>query len=465
MFDRLAEGIGQALQRVRGQKDDTAREAFLAAVRDRLHEADTHPDVVRDLVERLTARLSRSDTESSLSPSERFLKGLREEVLHILGERPEPLRLRSNGPSSILVVGLQGTGKTTSVGKLARLLRDEGKQVLLVPLDVKRPAAIEQLGVLGRDLGVEVWPTPAGGKPVKIAREAAKEADRRRFDVILYDTAGRLAIDRELMDEIRELRDSLRPQEVLYVLDAMAGQTAVQTAERFSEAVRPTGILLTKVDADPRGGAVLSVRARTGIPVKFMGTGEKLAALEPFDPDRITGRLLDLGDITGLAEKFDKAIDQDEAGKLTERFMSGKFNLDDFARQLEMMGNLGSLEGVLGMLPGGKGLLKQAQDLGGAEREMKRTLAILRSMTPLERRNPKLMGQRSRQVRVARGSGSTPADVSKVLKRYDTMQKMMKQLKRFPVQALQGLLGGKGGGGFGGFGGPGGGLPPGLGRR
>lgn len=465
MFDRLAAGIGQALQRVRGQKDDAAREAFLAAVRDRLHEADTHPDVVRDLVERLTARLSRSDTDVSLSPSERFLKGLREEVLHILGERPEGLRLRSDGPSSLLVVGLQGTGKTTSVGKLARLLRDEGKQVLLVPLDVKRPAAIEQLGILGRDLGIEVWPTPTGGKPVKVAREAAKEAERRRFDVVLYDTAGRLAIDRELMDEIRELRDALRPQEVLYVLDAMAGQTAVQTAERFADAVRPTGIVLTKVDADPRGGAVLSVRARTGIPVKYMGTGEKLAALEVFDPARIAGRLLDLGDITGLAEKFDRAIDQDEAGKLTERFMSGKFNLDDFARQLEMMGNLGSLEGVLGMLPGGKGLLKQAQDLGGAEREMKRTLAILRSMTPLERRNPKLMGHRSRQMRVARGSGTTPADVAKVLKRYDTMQKMMKQLKRFPIQALQGLLGGKGGGGFGGFGGPGGSLPPGFGKR
>lgn len=465
MFDRLAAGIGQALQRVRGQKDDAAREAFLAAVRDRLHEADTHPDVVRDLVERLTARLSRSDTDVSLSPSERFLKGLREEVLHILGERPEGLRLRSDGPSSLLVVGLQGTGKTTSVGKLARLLRDEGKQVLLVPLDVKRPAAIEQLGILGRDLGMEVWPTPTGGKPVKVAREAAKEAERRRFDVVLYDTAGRLAIDRELMDEIRELRDALRPQEVLYVLDAMAGQTAVQTAERFADAVRPTGIVLTKVDADPRGGAVLSVRARTGIPVKYMGTGEKLAALEVFDPARIAGRLLDLGDITGLAEKFDRAIDQDEAGKLTERFMSGKFNLDDFARQLEMMGNLGSLEGVLGMLPGGKGLLKQAQDLGGAEREMKRTLAILRSMTPLERRNPKLMGHRSRQMRVARGSGTTPADVAKVLKRYDTMQKMMKQLKRFPIQALQGLLGGKGGGGFGGFGGPGGSLPPGFGKR
>lgn len=464
MFDKLTEGIGQALQRVRGQRDDAAREAFLAAVRDRLYEADTHPDVVRDLVDRLTARLSRADPGTSLSPSERFLKGLRDEVLHMLGGRPEPLRLRSDGPSSLLVVGLQGTGKTTTVGKLAARLRDEGKQVLLVPLDVKRPAAIEQLGVLGRNLGIEVWPTPAGGKPTKIAREAAKEAVRRQFDIVLYDTAGRLAIDRELMEEIGELRDSLRPQEVLYVLDAMAGQTAVQTAERFAEAVKPTGIVLTKVDADPRGGAVLSVRARTGIPVKFMGTGEKLAALELFDPERIVGRLLDLGDIAGLAEKFDKAIDQDEARKLGERFLSGKFNLDDFARQLEMMGNLGSMEGILGMLPGGKGLLKQVQDIGGAEKEMKRTLAIIRSMTPAERRNPKLMGQRSRQMRVARGSGTTPNDVSKVLKRYDTMQKVMKQLKRFPIQALQGWMGGKGGG-FGGFGGPGGGWPSGLGRR
>lgn len=450
---------------MRGRKDEDARQAFLDAIRDRLVEADAHPEVVSDLVERLSDRLSRPDPDSSLSPSDRFLKELRDEVIHLLGARPEPLRLRADGTSALMVVGLQGTGKTTSVGKLAAQLRDQGRRVLLVPLDVKRPAAIEQLGVLGRQLGIDVYPTPAGGKPVKVARDAAKHAEKQGYDVALYDTAGRLAVDRELMDELTALRDRLRPQEILYVLDAMAGQTAVATAERFSDAVRPTGILLTKVDADPRGGAVLSVRARTGIPVKYMGTGEKLAALEAFDPERIVARLLDMGDIEGLAERFDASIDQDEAGALSEKFLSGKFNLEDFARQLEMMGRLGSLESVLGMLPGGKGMLRQVRDLNLAEKDMQRTLAIIRSMTPLERRNPRLLNN-SRRQRIARGSGTSMAEVGKVLKRYESMQKLMKQFRRFPIQALQGLLGGGGAGGPGGpggfGGGRGGGLPPGI---
>lgn len=467
MFERLTEGLSRAFDRVRGRSGASARREFLDAIRDHLLEADAHPRVVDDLVARLEARLEREDSDLSLSPSERFLKDLREEVGRTLGQRPEPLRLKSKGTSAIMLVGLQGTGKTTSIGKLARHLAEtDGRSVMLVPLDVRRPAAIDQLKVVGEQVGVPVWETPAGAKPVREANKALKRAAKDGVDVVLFDTAGRLAIDEELMEEISGLRDKLRPQEILYVLDAMAGQTAVSTAERFADAVKPTGIVLSKVDADPRGGAVLSVRAQTGIPVKFMGTGEKPADFETFDPDRIVDRLLDLGDIGELAERFDQSIDQAEAERLTEKMLSAKFNLEDFGKQLEMMGNLGPLEGILKMMPGGKKLARQAKDLNVAEQELGRTLAIIRSMTPLERRNPRLLNP-SRKQRIAKGSGTSTTEVNRVIKRHKQMQKLMKQLKRFPMSGLKQMLGGGGGGPGGGMPGGGmpgggGGLPPGL---
>ncbi len=458
MFERLTEGISNAVRGVGGKSADAAREEFVGTVRDRLLDSDVHPDVTSRLVDRLQRRLSAPDQDTSAAPSARFMDGLREEMIGILGGQPEPLRLKSSGTSAIMLVGLQGTGKTTTVGKLARHLAGQGKSVMLVPLDVRRPAAIDQLRILGESLDVPVWGTTAQSKPVKEARAAIKAADKQGIDVVLLDTAGRLAIDRELMDEIATLRDKVRPQEILYVLDAMAGQSAVQTAEAFAETVKPTGIVLTKVDADPRGGAVLSVGARTGIPVKYMGVGEKHADLEPFDPQRIVNRLLDMGDIESLTEKFDAAVSAEEAEALGERMMSGKFSLEDFGRQLELMGSMGPLENILGMIPGGKGLAKQMRDLSLAETEIKRTLAIIRSMTPKERRNPRLIGN-SHKKRISAGSGTSVGDVNRVLKRYKTMQKLMKQLSKSPMRALQGLMGG--GGGFPGMGG-GGGLPPGF---
>ncbi|RMF17332.1 MAG: signal recognition particle protein [Candidatus Dadabacteria bacterium] len=441
MFERLTEGLTGALSALGGRADDSTRHAFIETIRDRLLDADAHPDVVGDLIERLENRLSRPDDEGRPA-SERFLTGLEEEIARILGGQAEPLRLRSSGTSAVMVVGLQGTGKTTSVGKLAQHLRTQKKNVMLVPLDVKRPAAIEQLQILGRDLDIPVWDTDARQKPVKVARAALKAAEKQKVDVVIFDTAGRLAIDQELMRELTQLRDKLRPQEILYVMDAMAGQTAVQTAERFVEAVRPSGMILTKVDADPRGGAVLSVRARTGIPVKFMGVGEKASDFEPFDPTRIARRLLDLGDIESLAEKFDEAIDREEAEELSEKFLSAKFNLEDFGRQLEMMSNLGSLESIFKMMPGGKQLLKQVRDLSVAESEMKRTRAMISSMTPLERRNPRILNN-SRKKRIAMGSGTSIGEVNRMLKRFQTMQKLMKRISRSPMAALQNMLGGQ----------------------
>lgn len=441
MFEKLTEGLTKAVQGIRGKDADAIRAEFLATVRDRLLEADAHQTVVADLIERLDARLSRPDPDLSLSPSERFLKELDSEISRILGSGAEPLRFKSAGMSSIMVVGLQGTGKTTSVGKLADRLQREGKKVMLVPLDVKRPAAIQQLKVLGEAIGVPVWDTPQDGKPLKEARNAQKAAEKQGIDVVIFDTAGRLAIDRELMREITDIRDKVKPQEILYVMDAMAGQTALQTAEAFVQAVRPSGIVLTKVDADPRGGAVLSVRARTGIPVKFMGVGEKQADFEPFEPARISRRLLDLGDIETLAEKFDAAVNREEAEELSEKFLSAKFNLEDFAKQLDMMSNLGSMESVLKMMPGGKNLLGQVKNLSGAEVELKRTRAIISSMTPEERRKPKIIGN-SRKKRIANGSGTSIGDVNRMLKKFVTMQKMMKQISRSPLAALQNMMGG-----------------------
>lgn len=454
MFERLTEGLTKALQFGGGKDAQAARTAFLAAVRDRLLEADTHQAVVHDLVERLEARLTRPDTTQdsalSLTPSERFLKELQSEITRILGSGGENLRFKNEGTSSLMVVGLQGTGKTTSVGKLARYLKNQGKKVMLVPLDVKRPAAIEQLKILGQSVGVEVWDTPSDTKPVKEAQKAQKHAEKQGVDVLLFDTAGRLAIDQELMRELTELRDKIKPQEILYVMDAMAGQTALQTAERFVQAVRPSGLILTKVDADPKGGAVLSVRARTSIPIKFMGVGEKHDALEVFNPERIARRLLDLGDIEELAEKFDAAIDQDQAQELSEKFLSAKFNLEDFAKQLDMISNLGSMEGILKMMPGGKNLLRQVKDVSGAEAELKRTRAIINSMTIEERRKPKIIGN-SRKKRIAVGSGTQVADVNRMLKKFLMMQKLMKQISKSPLAAMQNMLGGQMPGGLAGF--------------
>lgn len=460
MFERLSEGLSQALARLGGRSDDDARRAFLDAVRDSLLAADTHPDVVGDLVQRLGTRLARPNTDDSLAPSQRFLKDLHDEIRSLLG-KSEPLRLKSAGLSTIMLVGLQGTGKTTTAGKLAKHLAAQGKRVILVPIDVKRPAAIEQLTILGRSLGIDVYPTEPGSKPLKAAVKALKSAADAGYDVALFDTAGRLAIDRELMRELAELRAKLKPQEILYVLDAMAGQTAVSTAEQFVAAVKPTGIIVSKVDADSRGGAVLSVRARTGLDIKFMGVGEKSGDLEPWDAARIASRLLDLGDLQGLAEKFDAAVDEDEAMALSEKFLAAKFDLNDFAKQLEMMRNLGSLESLLGMLPGGKGILKQVKDLSVAEKDITRTLAIIRSMTPQERSRPKVLSaSNSRKRRIAAGSGTSVGEVNRMLKRYEQMQKMMKRFSKSPLAALKGLMGG---GLPPGISGPGGsGLPPGL---
>jgi signal recognition particle subunit SRP54 len=371
-----------------------------------------------------------TEVSKSLTPGQAFVKVVRAELEQLMGAANEDLQLNAVPPAVILMAGLQGAGKTTTVAKLARFLRERKKKsVMVVSADVYRPAAIKQLETLAAEVGVSFFPSDARQKPVAIAEAAIHEARLKFIDVVLVDTAGRLAIDAEMMAEIQQLHAAIKPVETLFVVDAMTGQDAANTARAFNEALPLTGVILTKVDGDARGGAALSVRAITGKPIKFLGMGEKTDALDPFHPDRIASRILGMGDVLSLIEQAEQSMDKEKADKLTKKLKKGKgFDLEDFRDQLQQMKNMGGLGGLMDKLPsiGGVNLAQMGSAQGAAEKQFKQMEAIINSMTPAERRDPEIISG-SRKRRIAMGSGTQVQDIGRLIKQHKQMQKMMKK--------------------------------------
>jgi len=405
-----------------------------------------------------------SEVLKSLSPGQAFLKIVHEELQRVMGEANEGLDLAAKPPAIILMAGLQGAGKTTTVAKLALYLKErEKKKVMVVSADVYRPAAIKQLETLATEVDALFFPSDISQKPVDIAKAAIAEAKTQFADVLIVDTAGRLAVDEAMMAEIQQLHKVIDPVETLFVVDAMTGQDAANTAKAFNEALPLTGVILTKADGDARGGAALSVRHVTGKPLKFMGMGEKIDALEPFHPDRVASRILDMGDVLTLIEEVERKVDKKKAEKLAKKMQKGKgFDLEDFRDQLLQMKNMGGLMGMMDKMPGMGKMGAQAGQMDVAEKQMGQTEAVINSMTPMERRFPdKING--SRKKRIAAGSGTSIQEINRVLKQHKQMQKMMKKMSgKGGMRKMMGAMKGMGGqGGPGGM--PGGGMPPGMG--
>ncbi|HLU52491.1 MAG TPA: signal recognition particle protein [Acidimicrobiia bacterium] len=434
MFDSLTqrfEGIFSAL-RGKGRLSEADVDAALREVRLALLEADVNVAVVKTFLARVRERALGADVSKSLTPGQQVIKIVHEELVQTLGGEAATLR-QSSPPQVILMVGLQGSGKTTSAGKLARHLKGKGRRPLLVAADLQRPAAIDQLETLGQRVGVPVY-AERKSKPARVVKAALKEAARAGHDVVIVDTAGRLQIDDALMRELADIAKVAEPDETLLVVDAMTGQDAVNVAKGFVDHTNLTGIVLSKLDGDARGGAAISVREVTGAPVKFAGVGEGLDDLEPFHPDRMASRILGMGDVLTLIEKAEATFDAQEAEKAAEKMMKGDFTLEDFLAQFQQMKKMGPLQDLLAMLPGAASALKNVEI---DEKEIKRIEAIIYSMTPDERRNPKIMNG-SRKRRVAAGSGTSPQDVNKLLRQFADAQKMM---KTFTGKGLAGLTG------------------------
>jgi len=434
MFDSLTqrfEGIFSAL-RGKGRLSEADVDAALREVRLALLEADVNVAVVKTFLARVRERALGADVSKSLTPGQQVIKIVHEELVQTLGGEAATLR-QSSPPQVILMVGLQGSGKTTSAGKLARHLKGKGRRPLLVAADLQRPAAIDQLETLGQRVGVPVY-AERKSKPARVVKAALKEAARAGHDVVIVDTAGRLQIDDALMRELADIAKVAEPDETLLVVDAMTGQDAVNVAKGFVDHTNLTGIVLSKLDGDARGGAAISVREVTGAPVKFAGVGEGLDDLEPFHPDRMASRILGMGDVLTLIEKAEATFDAQEAEKAAEKMMKGDFTLEDFLAQFQQMKKMGPLQDLLAMLPGAASALKNVEI---DEKEIKRIEAIIYSMTPDERRNPKIMNG-SRKRRVAAGSGTSPQDVNKLLRQFVDAQKMM---KTFTGKGLAGLTG------------------------
>ena len=430
MFENLTERLSATLRNISGRgrlTDDNIKDT-LREVRMALLEADVALPVVKEFVNRVKERAVGQEVSKSLSPGQAFIKIVHGELISVMGEANQDLDLATQPPAIILMAGLQGAGKTTSVAKLAKLLTErQKKKVLVVSADVYRPAAIKQLETLANDIGVEFFPSDTSQTPSQIAAAALDSARKRYFDVLIVDTAGRLHVDSEMMEEIQLLHKQLNPIETLFVVDAMTGQDAANTAKAFSEALPLTGVILTKADGDARGGAALSVRHITGKPIKFIGMGEKTDALEPFHPDRIASRILGMGDVLSLIEEMERNVDKEKATKLAQKVQKGKgFDLEDFREQLVQMRNMGGMMSMLDKLPGVSGLpdnVKGQLD----DRLTVRMEAIINSMTKGERRNPDII-KGSRKKRIAMGSGTEIQDVNRLLKQFDQMQKMMKKV-------------------------------------
>lgn len=441
MFEALSSKLNGVFDRLRrrGALSEADVTEALREVRVALLEADVALPVVRDLVARVKERAVGQEVIRSVSPAQQVIKIVNDALVEALGggeEGPRGIDLNAPAPVAILMVGLQGSGKTTTSGKIAlRLKGRDKKKVLLASLDVHRPAAQLQLQQLAERAEVTSLPIIAGQRPLEIAARAMDVARRELYDVVVLDTAGRLAIDEALMAEVAEVKAATKPHETLLVVDAMTGQDAVNTAKAFQEKIGVTGIVMTRVDGDARGGAALSMRAVTGAPIKLLGAGEKLDALEDFHPDRIAGRILGMGDIVSLVEKAAETIDQAEAEKLAARMQKGQFTLDDYAAQLKQIGKMGSLQGILGMLPGVQKVKAQLEGANLDTAILKRQAAIISSMTAKERRTPDLL-KASRKRRIAAGSGTTVQDVNRLLKQFDDMSAMMKRMNKIGQKGL-----------------------------
>jgi signal recognition particle subunit SRP54 len=424
----------------RGRLDENNISDALREVRLALLEADVHFSVVKSFIEDVRARCLGRDVLESLTPGQQVVKVVHDELVRLMGDTRAPLDLLADDLSAVLLVGLQGSGKTTTVAKLARRLKGQGRRVMMVACDLQRPAAIEQLRTLGRQVDVPVLaPQESGGDPVAAAREGLAQARAQRYDVVLFDTAGRLHVDEALMAELVRVRDAVAPREVLLVADAMTGQEAVSIATRFHEALGLTGIVLTKLEGDARGGAVLSMRQVTGRPVKFVGLGEKVDALEPFHPDRMAGRILGMGDVMSLIEKAEATVSKQDAERTAAKLRKNDFTLEDFLDQLKQIKKMGSLADMLKMVPGAGKLAEASGAVPDAE--LTRVEAIINSMTAKERRNHALING-SRRRRIARGSGTTVQDVNRLLKNFAKGRKMMKSVAGAKGKAykLKGML-------------------------
>ncbi|MCA1197336.1 signal recognition particle protein [Sphingomonas sp. R647] len=473
MFDSLSERLGGVFDRLKGRGALTEADVRTAMreVRIALLEADVALPVARQFVETVTEQAVGEKVLRSVTPGQQVVKIVNDALVAMLGPDTAELHLDVTPPAVVMMVGLQGSGKTTTTAKLSKLLKKQGKKVIMASLDVNRPAAQEQLAVLGTQIEVTTLPIMVGQQPVDIARRAMQAAKLQGFDVLMLDTAGRLHVDQQLMDEMKAVADISTPQEILLVVDSLTGQDAVNVAQNFSDQVPLTGVVLTRMDGDARGGAALSMRAVTGKPIKFAGVGEKLDQIEPFHPSRVAGRILGMGDVVSLVEKAAQAIEQEDAEKMASRLAKGQFDMNDLRGQLAQMRRMGGLGALAGMIPG----MKKAQgavEQAGGDKILLRMDAIITSMTVKERAKPELINAK-RKIRIAKGSGTTVQDVNKLLKMHQEMSSAMKRLKK--MGGLKGMLGMLGKGGMGGLGnalggpgmgemmgklgGPGGGLP------
>jgi signal recognition particle subunit SRP54 len=427
MFDSLADRFENIFARVRnrGRLSESDVDEIMREIRLALLEADVNFVVVREFITRVRERCIGADLSKSLTPGQQVVKIVNEELTNVLGGETLRITYASRPPTVVLLAGLQGSGKTTAAAKLGRWFKQQGRNPLMVGADLQRPAAVEQLRVLGGQAGVQVFSEPTD--PVSVAKSGLAEAQRLGKDVLIVDTAGRLSIDAELMDEVRHIREATEPHYTFLVIDAMTGQDAVQTAEAFNETLSLDGVILTKLDGDARGGAALSVKEVVGKPIAFASVGEKLADFEAFHPDRMASRILGMGDVLTLIEKAEQEYDQEVAARAAEALQEGSFTLEDFLEQMQQVKKMGPLQGIVGMLPGVPKELKNAQI---DDKQIGRVEAIIRSMTPGERRNPEIING-SRRLRIANGSGSTTSEVNLLLKQFKEMQRMMKGFGRF----------------------------------
>ncbi len=428
MFSNLAEKLQDTFRRLKGKGKLSEKDvdAAMREIRLALLEADVNFKVVKDFVNSVRERAIGQEVMSSLTPGQQVVKIVNEELTSLMGESLSALSGSGKGPTTVMMVGLQGSGKTTTAVKLAAHLRREGKTPYLVAADIYRPGAVKQLEVLSESIGTKCY-SDLEADPVQICREGLEMAKREGSDAVIFDTAGRLHIDEEMMSEIGSIKAEIRPDEVLLVVDAMTGQDAVNAAESFNEAVGLSGVILTKLDGDTRGGAALSVRKVTGCPIKFVGVGEKIEALEPFYPDRMASRILGMGDVLSLIDKAEAAVDQDKAREMEKKLRQQQFTLEDFRDQMVQLRSMGSLDEIMNMLPEGAGIPKEIKQMSLNEKSLKRVEAIIGSMTREERYNPSILNS-SRRRRIALGSGTTVQDVNRLLNQFNQMQKMFKQM-------------------------------------
>ncbi len=450
MFGNLSDRLVETFRnlRTKGKLSPADIDATLREIRRALLEADVALEVVKNFVNSVRERALGDEVSKALNPAQQVVQIVNEELVAILGGQQRKLAFSKTPPTVIMLAGLQGSGKTTLAGKLSKWLKDQGQTPLLVAADLQRPNAVNQLQVVGERAGVDVFaPEPGNGvgNPVEVAKDSIKHAAKKQYSVVIVDTAGRLGIDEELMQQARDIRKAVNPDEVLFVIDAMIGQDAVNVAKAFEDGVGITGVVLTKLDGDARGGAALSVSSVTGKPIIFSSTGEGLDAFEPFYPDRMASRILDMGDVLSLIEKTQAAFDEEEAKKIADKIASETFTLEDFLEQMQQIRKMGNLKSMLAMMPGAGQMRQQLENFD--EREIDRTEAIIRSMTPMERQQPKVLNG-SRRLRIAKGSGVTVTEVNSLVNRFEQAAKMMKTVAKGGVPQMPGMPGmpGMGGG-------------------